>query len=225
MERTTPIFHNIDNNKTSDETLINQEGTEFSTTIKVILTLFVTSTSVLTVFGNALVIYAYFTTRALRTYTNYFVLNLAILDLIGGLFPMPMYGSYWILGYWPLSIQMCDFYLWLNHTTLNATSYAVLIIAIDRFRSVVFPISHFKQRNLKAAIIWISLTYILSLIIWTPAIFLWPAINGRAFQSIICQPEYTNSPRVCRLCSVRTLLDSAGYHGSALCKNLQGVQT
>ncbi|XP_072044712.1 muscarinic acetylcholine receptor M1-like [Amphiura filiformis] len=161
--------------------------------VQVVLSLVVALTSLGTAIGNAIVIYAYFTTRALRTYTNFYVLNLAILDLIGGLFPMPMYGAYWIVGYWPFSIPMCDFYLWVNHTTLNATSIAVLIIAVDRYRSIVHPIKHFQQRNWRYAALWISICYIASLLIWTPAIFIWPVVSGRSVPPYICQPEYINS--------------------------------
>ncbi|XP_072013432.1 muscarinic acetylcholine receptor M2-like [Amphiura filiformis] len=179
--------------ETTTPSEMDTEFTGSSLSIRIILTTIVTITSFLTITGNIIIVYSYFTTRALQTYTNYYILNLAILDLIGGLFPMPMYGTYWILGYWPLSVPMCDFYLWVNHTTINATSFAVLIIAIDRYRSVVYPIQHFKQRNLKHALFWISTCIIIPLIIWTPTIFIWPAIGGRTFPPHICQPEYTNS--------------------------------
>ena len=161
--------------------------------VQIILALVVGSTSLLTVIGNLVVIRAYMTTRALQTYTNIYIVNLAILDLIGGLFPMPIYGAYWVLGVWPLGLPMCDFYLWVNHTTLHATSYAILIIAIDRYRSVVKPIKHFQQRTWRYALVWISFCYITSLLLWTPTIFIWPAVAGRSFPPSICQPEYTNN--------------------------------
>ena len=165
----------------------------WSIPVRIMLATIVACTSAITVVANVLVIYAYFTTRALRTYTNYYILNLAILDLIGGLFPMPIYGAYWILGHWPLDIHMCDIYLWVNHTTINATVLSILIIAVDRFRSVVFPIKHFQQRTLKHAIPWISLCYIIPFFVWTPTIFIWPAVGGRSFPGFVCQPEYINS--------------------------------
>ncbi len=181
--------------ETVSPTLSVEPDTQIPSAIsmQLILSLVVGFTSLVTIIGNATIIYAFFTTRALKTYTNYFILNLAILDLIGGIFPMPMYGAYWILGYWPLSAPMCDLYLWVNHVTISTTSIGILIIAIDRFRSVVYPIKHFQQRNWRYAALYISTCHVISLAIWTPAIFIWPVIGGRSFPPYICQPEYTRN--------------------------------
>ena len=185
--------------------------------VQVVLASVISSTSLITVFGNALVIYAYFTTRALQTYTNYYVLNLAILDLIGGLFPMPMYGTYWILGYWPLSVPLCDFYLWVNHTTLNATSYSVLIIAIDRFRSVVHPIKHFKQRNLKICnVLDINMLHHFICHLDTGHIRL-AHIERQDVPATHLPTRIHPQLRVCRLCPAGTVLDSNYYYGCTLC--------
>lgn len=52
---------------------------------KILLTFLMTSMAFLTVFGNSLVILAFIFEPTIRTYSNYFILNLSIADLLIGL--------------------------------------------------------------------------------------------------------------------------------------------
>lgn len=52
---------------------------------KIILTFLMTIMAFLTVFGNSLVIIAFICEPTIRTYSNYFILNLSIADLLIGL--------------------------------------------------------------------------------------------------------------------------------------------
>lgn len=48
--------------------------------------------------GNTLIIFAVFTTRRLRTVTNYFVTSLAVADWLVGTFVMPIAVVYHFMG-------------------------------------------------------------------------------------------------------------------------------
>jgi hypothetical protein len=52
---------------------------------KIILTFLMSTMAFLTVFGNSLVIMAFICEPTIRTYSNYFILNLSIADLLIGL--------------------------------------------------------------------------------------------------------------------------------------------
>ena len=52
---------------------------------KILLTFLMSTMALLTVFGNSLVILAFICEPTIRTYSNYFILNLSIADLLIGL--------------------------------------------------------------------------------------------------------------------------------------------
>jgi hypothetical protein len=68
--------------------LINNSDTNDITTTKItkiILIFFISLMSLMTIFGNMLVIIAFIRESTIRTYSNYFILNLSIADLLIGL--------------------------------------------------------------------------------------------------------------------------------------------
>lgn len=68
-----------------NENSANIDDTLSSKIIKYILIILVSSLTLTTVMGNLLVILAFICDRRLRTYSNYFILNLSIADLLIGL--------------------------------------------------------------------------------------------------------------------------------------------
>ena len=57
----------------------------------VITIIFLSVTSLCAIFGNALVCAAFATNRRLRNLTNFYVVSLAISDILVGLFNIPLY--------------------------------------------------------------------------------------------------------------------------------------
>ncbi len=70
--------------KNSNETLLNNDIIKTKIT-NIILTFLVSFMSLMTIFGNMLVIIAFIRESTIRTYSNYFILNLSIADLLIGL--------------------------------------------------------------------------------------------------------------------------------------------
>lgn len=73
-----------DNNATSKDYAVSE-------TQLVITIVFLSATSLCAIFGNALVCAAFATNRVLRQLTNYYVVSLAISDILVGLFNIPLY--------------------------------------------------------------------------------------------------------------------------------------
>jgi muscarinic acetylcholine receptor len=128
----------------------------------ILVAVFGSITSVLTVLGNILVILAFFLDRQIRQPTNYFILSLSVSDFLIGLLSMPLLTIYIYAKDWPLNAIVCDIWLSLDYTVCLTSIYTVLFITIDRFCSVKMPAKYRKWRtkrkiNLMILITWAGL--------------------------------------------------------------------
>lgn len=135
--------------------------------------------AVLTIGGNLLVIIAFRIDKQLQTITNYFLLSLAVADLAIGIFSMPLYTVYLLMGHWPLGPLLCDLWLSLDYVMSNASAANLLVISFDRYLSVTRPLTYRANRTGKKAVCMILFVWIISIILWTPWIFAWPYIEGK----------------------------------------------
>lgn len=125
----------------------------------VIVAIFGSVTSVLTVLGNILVMLAFFLDRQIRQPTNYFILSLSVSDFLIGLLSMPLLTIYIYAKDWPLNAIICDIWLSLDYTVCLTSIYTVLFITIDRFCSVKMPAKYRKWRTRRKINIMIAVTW------------------------------------------------------------------
>jgi hypothetical protein len=125
----------------------------------ILIAIFGSITSVLTVLGNILVILAFFLDRQIRQPTNYFILSLSVSDFLIGLLSMPLLTIYIYAKEWPLNATICDIWLSLDYTVCLTSIYTVLFITIDRFCSVKMPAKYRKWRTKRKINIMIAITW------------------------------------------------------------------
>ncbi|GIY46151.1 hypothetical protein CEXT_745791 [Caerostris extrusa] len=65
--------------------------------------------SLISIIGNFCVLVIVFTSRRMRTVTNYFIANLAVADIIIGMFSIPFQFQAALLQRWVLPAFMCAF--------------------------------------------------------------------------------------------------------------------
>merc|ERR1711935_82827 len=89
--------------------------------------------SMITAAGNILVIASFYFYRNLRTINNYLILNLAIADLVIGLYSMNVYTMYIVQGGWYFGWLSCDIWLAVDYVASNASVLNLLVICLDRY--------------------------------------------------------------------------------------------
>ncbi|XP_038068693.1 muscarinic acetylcholine receptor M5-like [Patiria miniata] len=132
------------------------------------------SVLLVTLIGNLLVIYVFATTRKLRTYTNYYLVGLAVADLVSGGITPALENVSWMLEMWPFGEAVCTINVYINHLFIHATFLMTLTICVDRYRALTRPLRHLREKTIKHALWMISFSYVIPFVIWTPLVIILP---------------------------------------------------
>ncbi|XP_077115263.1 neuropeptide FF receptor 1 isoform X2 [Ranitomeya variabilis] len=156
-----------------NQTHISRENLTFSfyyqhsSTIAAMFILAYTFIFLMCMIGNMLVCFIVLKNRQMRTVTNMFILNLAISDLLVGIFCMPTTLVDNLITGWPFDNIMCKMSGLVQGMSVSASVFTLVAIAVERFRCIVYP---FRQKlTLRKAIFTIIIIWVLALIIMCPS--------------------------------------------------------
>ncbi|XP_052013062.1 muscarinic acetylcholine receptor M3 [Apodemus sylvaticus] len=137
------------------------------------------SLALVTIIGNILVIVAFKVNKQLKTVNNYFLLSLACADLIIGVISMNLFTTYIIMNRWALGSLACDLWLSIDYVASNASVMNLLVISFDRYFSITRPLTYRAKRTTKRAGVMIGLAWVISFVLWAPAILFWQYFVGK----------------------------------------------
>ncbi|GFT67148.1 octopamine receptor [Nephila pilipes] len=128
----------------------------------------------ITILGNTLIIAAVATTRRLRTVTNYFVVSLAVSDLLVGLLVMPFAVVKEVTdGLWLFGQVACELWVSLDVMLCTASILNLCCISVDRYFAITQPLNYAVKRSVRLALIMIGVVWLVSAVITCPPIFGW----------------------------------------------------
>lgn len=108
---------------------------------QIIYTLLYSTISIAAIGGNGIVIYLIANFRHMRTVTNYFIMNLAVGDLLMAVLCIPFsFTSNLLIGFWPFGQVMCSMVSYAQAVSVFISAYTLVAISIDRYIAIVFPL-------------------------------------------------------------------------------------
>ncbi|XP_047559593.1 neuropeptide FF receptor 1 [Lutra lutra] len=117
--------------------------------------------------GNALVCFVVLKNRHMRTVTNMFILNLAVSDLLVGIFCMPTTLVDNLITGWPFDNATCKMSGLVQGMSVSASVFTLVAIAVERFRCIVHP---FREKlTVRKALVAIAVIWALALLIMCPS--------------------------------------------------------
>uniref|UniRef100_H9H705 G-protein coupled receptors family 1 profile domain-containing protein n=1 Tax=Monodelphis domestica TaxID=13616 RepID=H9H705_MONDO len=149
--------------------------------------------------GNTLVCVSVAAERALQTPTNFFIVSLAVADLLLALLVLPLFVySEFQGGTWALSTRLCDALMALDVMLCTASIFNLCAISVDRFIAVSVPLNYSRQQGGKRQLALIGATWGLAFAVASPVLFGLNDVPGR--DPTVCQLEsrsYVVASSVC----------------------------
>ncbi|XP_043789815.1 alpha-1D adrenergic receptor isoform X1 [Apis laboriosa] len=110
--------------------------------------------------GNILVCLAVGLDKRLHNVTNYFLLSLAVADLLVSLFVMPLGAIPGFLGYWPFGVMWCNVYVTCDVLACSASIMHMCFISLGRYLGIRNPLrtrhtSTKRMVGFKIAAVWL----------------------------------------------------------------------
>ncbi|XP_076662998.1 RYamide receptor isoform X2 [Andrena cerasifolii] len=139
---------------------------EVPTLYLVILSILYGSISFLAVVGNSLVIWIIASSRHMQNVTNIFIANLALADIVIGLFSIPFQFQAAVLQRWDLPNFMCALCPFVQALSVSVSIFTLTAVAIDRHRAILKPLSATPSKS--TAKITIAGIWLLAGILSTP---------------------------------------------------------
>ncbi|XP_078576592.1 neuropeptide FF receptor 1-like [Branchiostoma floridae x Branchiostoma japonicum] len=145
----------------------------------------------LCVVGNVTVCCLVAQNRKLHTVTNFFILNLAVADLMIAIFCMPITLVSNIVTVWVFGDVVCKLTPFIQGLSVGASVFTLVAIATDRYVAIVrAPNGRIRERQ---AVIIIVVVWVLAAVIMAPHAVVMEAIPHPYVQGDACQEDWPDT--------------------------------
>lgn len=141
---------------TNNESYLRLEDSTKLVAVQVVLILAYSAIILFGVIGNCLVIYVVYKFKNLRTVTNFFIVNLAVADLLVNMLCLPFTLVYTLYDEWKFGQVMCFLLPCAQGMSVHVSTITMNIIALDRHRSIVYHMETKMSKDMCAVIILIT---------------------------------------------------------------------
>uniref|UniRef100_A0A8C4T4X2 Adrenoceptor alpha 1D n=1 Tax=Erpetoichthys calabaricus TaxID=27687 RepID=A0A8C4T4X2_ERPCA len=115
--------------------------------------------------GNILVILSVVCNRHLQTVTNYFIINLAIADLLLSTIVLPFSASLEVLGFWVFGRIFCNIWAAVDVLCCTASIMSLCVISIDRYIGVKYSLKYPTIMTERKAVVILIVVWVSSMVI------------------------------------------------------------
>lgn len=113
-------------------------------------TIFEILVALVSIVGNAMVIYVFRIERKLRRRTNYYIVSLAIADLFVGLLGIP-FAILAAVGL-PTNLHACLFTISLLVVLCTISIFCLVAVSVDRYWAILHPLAYSRNVRTRTAI-------------------------------------------------------------------------
>ncbi|NXS37777.1 ADA1A protein, partial [Pomatostomus ruficeps] len=144
------------------------------------------------VLGNILVILSVACHRHLQSVTHYYIINLAVADLLLTSTVLPFSATMEILGYWVFGRIFCNIWAAVDVLCCTASIMSLCVISIDRYIGVSYPLRYPSIVTERRGLLALLCIWALSLVISIGPLFGWkePAPEDETICQITEEPGY-----------------------------------
>ena len=132
-------------------------------TISIVVPIFFSLIGITGFIGNLLVCFTVLCNVQMRNTTNLLIFNLSLADLLFICFCIPFTAVDYSFGNWPFGNLWCQCVQYLISVTAYISIYTLVLMSLDRFLAVCYPVSRFRNEKntlLSIAILWITVLII-----------------------------------------------------------------
>ncbi|XP_076304409.1 5-hydroxytryptamine receptor 2B [Tachypleus tridentatus] len=139
-----------------------------------------------TIVGNSLVCVAISKERRLQNMTNYFLMSLAVTDLMVALLVMPVATVILMEGYFPLPPVYCLAWVSLDVLFCTCSIMHLCTISVDRYLSLRYPMKFGRHKTKRRVILKLCIVWLLSVAMSLPLGMLYEKDSQSVIQNGVC---------------------------------------
>ncbi|KAJ8937355.1 hypothetical protein NQ314_011900 [Rhamnusium bicolor] len=103
--------------------------------------------------GNGFVCYIVLSSPRMRTVTNYFIMNLAVGDMLITILCVPFTSVALLKQYWPFGSFLCPVVNYSQALSVFVSAYTLVAISIDKYMVIMWPLKPRISKSFATSII------------------------------------------------------------------------